>query len=75
MYTTNKSNAATQETLKHKTYKTRKEIRGTDYNFIVSSRCLYSSLVLIWGLRSLICKASSVNRKSSPRDVIWRIST
>ena len=39
----------------------------TDYNLIFSSLLLHSSLVLIVGFSSLMCRASSVSRNASPR--------
>ena len=47
----------------------------TNYNLIVSSLLLYSSLVFTDGLSSLINSASNVNKWASPRDDVWRIST
>ena len=52
-----------------------KRSSDTDYNLITSSLLLYSSLLLIDGLRSRMCSASRVRRKFSPRAVAWRMVT
>ena len=64
-----------QDSLLQQTRAMIKRSSVTDHNLITSSLLLYSSLVLMDGLRSRICSASRVSRKLSPRDVEWRMST